>query len=245
VLQPVMKAFDSRQAQSRLDQFVTAERAAVIQSARIAKAVKSLRQGRALTADMAIHDAVAFAEDETNEAGSDPKCSRLSSPPKAAAKRKRAPKKKKREDGGAARPKRVKTAFFLFVDDFRVTHKESNPNAKQPEIASAAGARWRAMGEEEKAPYQEAHAELKAQQATAGQQQGAPQQGPEGGEGATARQPQAVSGEEEEDGDGDDDFVLAPREGSGSMEAAPAVAGKRKQRKQAPVSYGAAMDGTT
>lgn len=268
VLRPVMKAFDSRQAQTRMDSFVIAERAAVIQSARIAKAVKSLRHGRSLTKDMAINEATVYTQqilsdddDHDEEAGSG--TARGSSdattegdmPPMKITKRKRTPKAKPANDSGGGtgskpagtKPKRVKTAFFLFVDDFRLSYKAEKPNAKQPEIASAAGARWREMSNEEKAPYLEAHAELKARQLEPPQSHvvdvaaAPPKEGPGG---------LSEKEEEPESDTEDDDFVPAPapRGNNGNdlnKEAAKATAGGgSKRRRRAAVSYGGAMDGT-
>ncbi|XWS39622.1 hypothetical protein CRYUN_Cryun18bG0070900 [Craigia yunnanensis] len=71
-------------------------------------------------------------------------------------------KLKKGKDPNA--PKRPPTAFFLFMDDFRKSYKEANPDAKGVTgVAKEGGEKWRSMSEEEKKPYFEKAAELKAE----------------------------------------------------------------------------------
>uniref|UniRef100_A0A0D9W897 HMG box domain-containing protein n=1 Tax=Leersia perrieri TaxID=77586 RepID=A0A0D9W897_9ORYZ len=67
---------------------------------------------------------------------------------KAAGKRKKA--------GGAAsgKPKRGLTPFFAFLAEFRPQYFEKHPNAKGvAAVTKAAGEKWRAMSDEEKAQY--------------------------------------------------------------------------------------------
>ncbi|XP_007043200.2 PREDICTED: high mobility group B protein 7 [Theobroma cacao] len=73
------------------------------------------------------------------------------------------PKKlKKGKDPNA--PKRPPTAFFLFMDDFRKSYKEANPDAKGVTgVAKEGGEKWKSMSEEEKKPYVDKAAELKAE----------------------------------------------------------------------------------
>ncbi|KAJ0095489.1 hypothetical protein Patl1_14959 [Pistacia atlantica] len=62
------------------------------------------------------------------------------------------------------KPKRPPTAFFLFMDDFRKEYKEANPESKGvKEVAKEGGERWNNMSEEEKKPYLDKAAELKAE----------------------------------------------------------------------------------
>nr|KJB49542.1 hypothetical protein B456_008G147700 [Gossypium raimondii] len=58
------------------------------------------------------------------------------------------PKKlKKGKDPNA--PKRPPTAFFLFMDDFRKSYKEANPDAKGVTgVAKEGGEKWKSMSEE-------------------------------------------------------------------------------------------------
>ncbi|KAH9289744.1 hypothetical protein KI387_033861, partial [Taxus chinensis] len=77
-------------------------------------------------------------------------------------KRKRPMKEKKAKDPNA--PKRPQTAFFLFMDDFRKSYKEANPNAKGgAQVAKEGGDKWKTMSDEEKKQYVEKSAELKAE----------------------------------------------------------------------------------
>ncbi|PPS14818.1 hypothetical protein GOBAR_AA05764 [Gossypium barbadense] len=73
------------------------------------------------------------------------------------------PKKlKKGKDPNA--PKRPPTAFFLFMDDFRKSYKEANPDAKGVTgVAKEGGEKWKSMSEEEKKCYVDKAAELKAE----------------------------------------------------------------------------------
>ncbi|WOL13355.1 high mobility group B protein 7-like [Canna indica] len=65
---------------------------------------------------------------------------------------------------GASGRKRPPTAFFLFMDDFRKSFKEANPdNKKVAVVAKEGGEKWKSMSEEEKKPYVERAAELKAE----------------------------------------------------------------------------------
>ncbi|XVE66387.1 hypothetical protein DITRI_Ditri08aG0076400 [Diplodiscus trichospermus] len=61
-------------------------------------------------------------------------------------------------------PKRPPTAFFLFMDDFRKSYKEANPDAKGVTgVAKDGGEKWKSMSEEEKKPYFDKAAELKSE----------------------------------------------------------------------------------
>ncbi|KAJ8759298.1 hypothetical protein K2173_006818 [Erythroxylum novogranatense] len=73
------------------------------------------------------------------------------------------PKGEKSKDA-SNKPKRPPTAFFLFMDDFRKTFKEQNPDSKDVKrVAKEGGEKWRSMAEEEKKLYVEKAAELKAE----------------------------------------------------------------------------------
>ncbi|XP_047312480.1 HMG1/2-like protein isoform X2 [Impatiens glandulifera] len=51
-------------------------------------------------------------------------------------------------------PKRPPSAFFVFMEDFRKTFKEKNPNNKSvAAVGKAAGEKWKSMSEAEKAQY--------------------------------------------------------------------------------------------
>ncbi|KAG5608618.1 hypothetical protein H5410_019899 [Solanum commersonii] len=72
------------------------------------------------------------------------------------------PKREKKPKNPNA-PKRPPTAFFVFMDDFRQTFKAANPDCKSVStVAKEGGEKWKSMTDEEKKPYQEKAAELKA-----------------------------------------------------------------------------------
>ncbi|XP_074316179.1 high mobility group B protein 7 [Silene latifolia] len=61
-------------------------------------------------------------------------------------------------------PKRPLSGYFLFLEDFRKTYKEEHPDSKGiKELAKDAGAKWKAMTDEEKKPYLDRAVELKAE----------------------------------------------------------------------------------
>ncbi|XP_030930842.1 high mobility group B protein 3-like [Quercus lobata] len=61
-----------------------------------------------------------------------------------APKAKKAKTDKKSKDPNA--PKRPQTAFFLFMDDFRKTYKEENPDSKGgKEVAKEGGEKWKSL----------------------------------------------------------------------------------------------------
>lgn len=72
--------------------------------------------------------------------------------------------KKSKKGKDANMPKRPATAFFLFMDDFRKTYKEANPDSKGvKEVAKQGGEKWKSMSDEEKKPYLDKASELKAE----------------------------------------------------------------------------------
>ncbi|KAJ9549456.1 hypothetical protein OSB04_021999 [Centaurea solstitialis] len=61
-----------------------------------------------------------------------------------------------------SKPKKPPTAFFVFMEEFRLIFKASHPdNKKVSLVAKEGGEKWRSMTEEEKKPYIEKAAELK------------------------------------------------------------------------------------
>nr|XP_043608384.1 high mobility group B protein 7 isoform X2 [Erigeron canadensis] len=71
-------------------------------------------------------------------------------------------KKAGKKERDPTKPKRPPTAFFLFMDDFRKTFKEANPdNKKVAVVAKEGGEKWKAMTDEEKKVYHDKAAELK------------------------------------------------------------------------------------
>ncbi|TXG55360.1 hypothetical protein EZV62_020616 [Acer yangbiense] len=65
----------------------------------------------------------------------------------------KAPKKTAaRKDANA--PKRPPTAFFVFMEDFRKSYKESCPDNKSVSaVGKAGGEKWKSLSEDEKASY--------------------------------------------------------------------------------------------
>ncbi|CAI0421802.1 unnamed protein product, partial [Linum tenue] len=52
------------------------------------------------------------------------------------------------------KPKRPPSAFFVFMEEFRKVFKEKNPNNKSvAAVGKAAGEKWKAMSEADKATY--------------------------------------------------------------------------------------------
>ncbi|XP_047977446.1 high mobility group B protein 7-like [Salvia hispanica] len=70
------------------------------------------------------------------------------------------PKKAKNPNG----KKRPPTAFFLFMNDFRKSFKEANPDCKSvATVAKEGGEKWKSMNDDEKKVYTDRAAELKAE----------------------------------------------------------------------------------
>ncbi|KAK4261879.1 hypothetical protein QN277_004817 [Acacia crassicarpa] len=86
-----------------------------------------------------------------------------SSEPKAKkAKVERVEKGKKGKDPN--KPKRPPTAFFVFLEEFRKSFKEANPDSKDVKrVGKEAGEKWKSLSDEEKKPYLDRAAELKAE----------------------------------------------------------------------------------
>jgi len=106
-------------------------------------------------------DASASKEAKQADAQKPPETKKVkkSSPNEKAKRRK---KEKKAKDPN--QPKKPATAFFVFMDDFRKTFKETNPNVKGgAQVGKEGGLKWSALSEEEKKPYLEKAAELKAE----------------------------------------------------------------------------------
>lgn len=54
------------------------------------------------------------------------------------------------------KPKRPPSAFFVFMEEFRVQFKEKHPNNKSvAAVGKAAGEKWKSLSDAEKAPYVE------------------------------------------------------------------------------------------
>uniref|UniRef100_A0A5B7BLG4 Putative high mobility group B protein 1-like n=1 Tax=Davidia involucrata TaxID=16924 RepID=A0A5B7BLG4_DAVIN len=61
------------------------------------------------------------------------------------------------------KPKRPPSAFFVFLEEFRKTYKQEHPNVTAVSaVGKAAGEKWRAMSNAEKAPYEDKAAKRKS-----------------------------------------------------------------------------------
>ena len=70
-------------------------------------------------------------------------------------------KKKKERDPSA--PKRARTAFNFFLDEFRVEYKKTNPEAKGVvEVTQSGSAKWKVMSPKEKEPFETKALEARA-----------------------------------------------------------------------------------
>ncbi|KAJ8509909.1 hypothetical protein OPV22_000343 [Ensete ventricosum] len=62
--------------------------------------------------------------------------------------------RKAKADKDPNMPKRPPSAFFVFMEEFRKSFKEKNPNNKSVSVVGkAAGDKWKSLSEAEKAPY--------------------------------------------------------------------------------------------
>ncbi|CAL9126894.1 unnamed protein product [Musa textilis] len=62
------------------------------------------------------------------------------------------------------KPKRPPSAFFVFMEEFRTSFKEKNPNNKSVSVVGKAGGdKWKSMSEDEKVPYVTKAAKLKTE----------------------------------------------------------------------------------
>ena len=69
------------------------------------------------------------------------------------------PSKKKKKDPNA--PRSVITAYAFFFREKQATIKEQNPNAKLGDISKSVSQVWKALGETERAVYEQKNAEDK------------------------------------------------------------------------------------
>ncbi|GJZ00033.1 high mobility group B protein 7-like protein [Tanacetum coccineum] len=81
---------------------------------------------------------------------------------KKSAKAKEPTLKKTKKERDPSKPKRLPTAFVLFMDDFRNEFKEAHPEYKKVSlVAKEGGEKWKSMIDEEKKCYTDRAAELK------------------------------------------------------------------------------------
>ncbi|KAK1258876.1 High mobility group B protein 14 [Acorus gramineus] len=73
-------------------------------------------------------------------------------------------KQKQKKKDGADKPKKPPTAFFYFLEDFRKTFQEQNPDIKSMrDIGKACGEKWKTMTYEEKVSYYDIATEKRAE----------------------------------------------------------------------------------
>ncbi|KAB8088356.1 hypothetical protein EE612_012926 [Oryza sativa] len=61
---------------------------------------------------------------------------------------------KRKKAAASGKPKRPPSAFFVFMSEFRQEYQAAHPDNKSvAAVSKAAGEKWRAMSEQEKAPY--------------------------------------------------------------------------------------------
>jgi hypothetical protein len=69
-------------------------------------------------------------------------------------------KQQEKEEHEKTNPKKAQTAFFFFLKEFRPQYLAEHPDVKGcTEVAKEAGAKWKAMTDEEKAPFTAANVE--------------------------------------------------------------------------------------
>uniref|UniRef100_A0A1D1XD48 High mobility group B protein 7 n=1 Tax=Anthurium amnicola TaxID=1678845 RepID=A0A1D1XD48_9ARAE len=107
--------------------------------------------------------------------------------------------KKEKKGKDPNKLKRPPTAFFLFMDDFRKAFKEANPDSKSVStVAKEGGEKWKSMTDEEKKPYQDRQAELKAEYEKAVEKQNAGDEGDEGSGKEEEKEEKEAEADEEE-----------------------------------------------
>ncbi|XP_010262835.1 PREDICTED: high mobility group B protein 1-like [Nelumbo nucifera] len=77
---------------------------------------------------------------------------------------KRKAKKERLAKKDPDKPKRPPSAFFVFLEEFRKTYKQENPNVKAVSaVGKAGGEKWKSMSDAEKAPYEAKAAKKKSE----------------------------------------------------------------------------------
>merc|ERR1712026_554694 len=81
---------------------------------------------------------------------------------KAEAKRDREGKKARKRDRDPNMPKKPQTAYWLWLNDSRAALQKEVGKNDITLVAKLGGAKWKAMPDKDKAPYEQTAAELKA-----------------------------------------------------------------------------------
>ncbi|KAM7259949.1 hypothetical protein ACFE04_015690 [Oxalis oulophora] len=99
---------------------------------------------------------------EVLKAADDRKLGKRKAPEKSSKPPKAAKGKKAAKDPN--RPKRPPSAFFVFLEEFRVQFRKDNPNLNAVSaVAKAGGTKWKSMSKEDKAPYEAKAAKKKTE----------------------------------------------------------------------------------
>uniref|UniRef100_A0A0D6R7A3 HMG box domain-containing protein n=2 Tax=Araucariaceae TaxID=25664 RepID=A0A0D6R7A3_ARACU len=121
--------------------------------------------------------------------------------------KKRPAKPKTKKDPN--QPKRPPTAFFVYLEEFRKTFKEKNPNVKGvAAVGKACGDKWKEMSDAEKAPYLAKAAQKKAEYDVSMTAYKKKQEGGDEGEtpeGSDKSKSELNEDDEEDDSEEDDD----------------------------------------
>ncbi|KAK9913720.1 hypothetical protein M0R45_037529 [Rubus argutus] len=104
------------------------------------------------------------------------------------------------------KPKKPASAFFVFLEEFRITYKQEHPNVKAVSaVGKAGGAKWKSMSPAEKAPYEAKAAKRKTDYEKLMNAYNNKQDSDGEDEEESEKPKASVTHEEEESGEEDDD----------------------------------------
>ncbi|PRQ59424.1 putative chromatin remodeling & transcriptional activation HMG family [Rosa chinensis] len=105
------------------------------------------------------------------------------------------------------KPKKPASAFFVFLEEFRITYKQEHPNVKAVSaVGKAGGAKWKSMSAAEKAPYEAKAAKRKTEYEKLMNAYNTKQEDTDGDDDEEPEKPKAsVTHEDEESGEEDDE----------------------------------------
>ncbi|XP_062185461.1 DNA-binding protein MNB1B-like [Phragmites australis] len=118
---------------------------------------------------------------------------------------------KRKKAGSPGKPKRGLTPFFVFLAEFRPQYLEKHPEAKGvAAVTKAAGVKWRAMSDEEKAQYggnkkQDDKASKPANKKESTSSKKAKTDGEEEGEGSDKSKSEVEDDDEKDDNEDEDE----------------------------------------
>ncbi|KAL6126738.1 hypothetical protein ACLB2K_074783 [Fragaria x ananassa] len=105
------------------------------------------------------------------------------------------------------KPKKPASAFFVFLEEFRITYKQEHPNVKAVSaVGKAGGAKWKSMSAAEKAPYEAKAGKRKTEYEKLMNAYNNKQEDTDGDDDEEPEKPKAsVTHEDEESGEEDDE----------------------------------------